>query len=150
MSIFSKLLSPVTGIINSVIDKIAGDKMDEGDKARMKIEAQQLISDALQREEDSFREFVIEHSGAAKDMPRSIQILRGSVRPVITYATFAFVVWGSYWMMTNVIPPDKADIIGEIQALMKAMVLIVLGFWFGERLLTRTGIAQVLMGGKKK
>lgn len=147
---WEKLISPVTGIINKVLDKIAGDKISEKEKAELAIKAHKLASEELQKQEDAFRKFVLDYEGAAKDMPRFIQILRGSVRPVLTYVLAGFWIWGyAYMFVTPQIPPDKLQQLNDIMALLFKLNLLSLGFWYGERLLTRTGLAEIFRTKKE-
>jgi hypothetical protein len=146
--IWESLISPVTGIINSVINKVAGDKMSELDKAKIELEASELVQEALQQQEDSFRQFVLDYEGSAKDMPIFIQILRGSVRPVLTYVLALFWIAGySYMFIVSAIPPEKKAILTEVMDLLFKLNLISLSFWYGEKLITRTGLASII---KKK
>ena len=131
MSIFDKLLKPVSDIFNSVIDKVAGDKIDEKDKALLKLQGQEMLYTALQNEEQGFRDFVIEYEGAAKDMPRFIQVLRGSVRPVLTYFLAGLLAYSMF-----------ASWEYEVQRFLFQLNLISLGFWYGERALKNSGIIE--------
>jgi hypothetical protein len=140
-----------SGVVKPILDKFVGDKMSDSEKALVALEIQRETINAVQREKETFLNFVLEHTGAAKDMPKFIQVLRGSVRPVITYAAFGVFVWFSWWSFNNVSmigDLNQLVIIKEVHVTLKAIMLIVLGFWFGERLLTRTGITQILMNRK--
>lgn len=137
----------VGNAIKPILDKFIGDKMSDSEKALLVMEAEKAARNALLQEQDQFNQFVIEHTGAAKDMPRFIQILRGSVRPVITYAAFGVFAWFSWWVFNNIVTitnPDQLVIIHEVQSTTKGVLFIVLVFWFGDRLLTRTGVGQVI------
>jgi hypothetical protein len=153
MGIFDTIAGAVGKLVGSgvkpILDKFIGDKMSDAEKAAFQLEIEKLTADVVQREKDSFQDFVIEHTGAAKDMPKSIQILRGTVRPVITYATFAAFIWISWWVFNNLsalIDANQIVVIKEIQVTTKAILIIVMGFWFGERLITRTGLGSLLLG----
>ena len=139
MSIIDKLLGPVGDVLSSAIDKIAGDKMDEGDKARLQLETQKMVRDALQAEEATFRQFVLDYEGAARDMPRFIQVLRGSVRPVLTYTLVGFFM---YAMAVN----WEQDSI----AMIFKLNLLTCFFWFGEKAVRNTGLMDMFKGGSSK
>ena len=145
------LVKVVTGAAKPILDKFVGDKMSDGDRAKMDLELQKSIVEGVQKEKDTFYKFVIEHTGAAKDMPRFIQILRGTVRPVLTYASFAAFIWIAKYVFDNMsmlTDPNQIAVVREIQITIKAILIIVLAFWFGDRLLTRTGIVDILMRRK--
>jgi hypothetical protein len=85
-------------------------------------EAQAEMKQTL-AEDQSLRDFMLSYEGASKDMPRSIQILRSSVRPVLSYVlvgTTAWLVWCG-----KVIPTE-----------LHQLDLLCLAFWFGERAVT--------------
>lgn len=141
--IWQTLVKPVTDLFGKVIDKVAADKMSETDRERLKLEASQLASAELQKSEDNFRNFIIKYEGEAKDMPRVIQILRGSVRPILTYTLAGFWIWGYVYMFLNTnIPLERTVLLREIMDLLFKLNLVSLGFWYGEKIITRTGLAQ--------
>jgi len=89
--------------------------------------------------EKTFREFVILYEGAAKDVPRFLVVFRGLIRPCFT----CLVGYLDYLFFTSQIPWE-----GEHAALLKAINLIVLFFWFGERAVRNSGIIDLLVGKK--
>jgi hypothetical protein len=138
-------------VVKPILDKFVGDKMSDSEKALVAFEVERQAVEAVQKEKETFLNFVLDHTGAAKDMPRLIQILRGSVRPIITYASFGAFIWVSWWSFNNisaVSDVNQLTIVREVHLTIKALLLIVAGFWFGERLLTRTGITHILMNRK--
>ncbi|MEM1268431.1 MAG: hypothetical protein AAGI08_00150 [Bacteroidota bacterium] len=146
MSFWKTLVSPVTRIIEQVIDKVAGDKMDEAERAQLKFEAAKAAAEALQAEEESFRAFVLDYEGSASDMPRAIQVLRGSVRPVLTYAlavAFIVVQLASFFDAQAEWTPEQMGRLDRLAEMLYKVNLVSLGFWYGERLLTRTGLFQL-------
>lgn len=155
LGIFEKIAGAIGSLVGQgvkpILDKFVGDKMSDADKAMAQLAIEKLTIDAVQKEKDSFHSFVLEHTGAAKDMPRFIQVLRGSVRPVITYSVFGVFVWFSWWTFNNIstiTDIQQLAVIREVHVVLKAALIIVLGFWFGERLLTRTGLGNLLLGRK--
>lgn len=151
--IWKSLIKPVSDVINKTLDKIAGDKMSGAEKAQFKLEAQAMVIENLQHEEDNFREFVIEYEGAAKDLPTSIQKLRGSVRPVLTYyLILLFSLGQGYVFFHHSLEPDKLEYLNELMEMVFKLNILSLGFWYGEKLLTRSGLAKTVQGifGKKK
>ena len=144
---WEKLLAPVTDIIKKVLDKVAGDKMSEGDKALLALEAQKLAIAELQGAEQSFRDFVLDYEGAAKDMPRSIQILRGSVRPIITYFLAGAWVWGFHRIFMGTFTPEQLPTLREILSLLTYLNMVSLVFWFGDRFIQSSGISQRIING---
>lgn len=131
MSIASLLVGPVTGLVDNIIDKIAPDKMSEADREKLKLEARQEAEKRLREREADFYDFVIRYEGQAADMPRVIQILRGLVRPLLTFG-LAFLF--AYGFVENYE--------SELMDFLFKLNLISLGFWYGEKALTRSGLAQ--------
>ena len=68
------ILQPALG---KVLDMIPDPEAKE--KARQQMESE------IQNAESSFRDFVVAYEGSGADVHPIIQILRGSVRPVLTY-----------------------------------------------------------------
>jgi hypothetical protein len=85
-------------------------------------EAQAEIRLALE-EDQSLRGFMLSYEGASKDMPRGIQVLRASVRPILSY----LLVTSTAWLVWNgrAIPTE-----------LHQLDLLCLAFWFGERAVT--------------
>lgn len=133
MAISSLLVGPLANLIDSVIDKIAPDKMGEGEREKLRILAQQEAAKQLKEKEAEFYDFVIKYEGQAKDMPRSIQVLRGLVRPVLT---FMLALLFGYGFIENYS--------SELMDLLFKLNLISLSFWYGEKLVTRSGLAQAI------
>ncbi|MEJ2659034.1 MAG: hypothetical protein P8012_17900 [Desulfobacterales bacterium] len=94
--------------------------MSEQQRKEIDLQAQKLVIEKSMDETSDFRNFVLDYEGRAKDMPKFIQILRGSVRPVLTYF---FGAVSLFIFMKSTAFPDQ----------LFKLDLIVLGFWFGER-----------------
>lgn len=135
---------PILGdLIGKVLDKVAPDKLSPGDRLKIEAEIARAVRSDEGELEDAFRQFILEYEGRAADMPRFIQILRGTVRPVLTYAFSAFfltIVWA--WLMGDITltGPDVSTAV----KLVFACTALTLGFWFGDRLLQRSGLLDVL------
>lgn len=136
------LATVVTSVIKPVVDKIfewksQQDKMEisRQDFELKKIELEQSIKnkilDEIGKSESELRKFALAYEGEAKDMPRFIQILRSSVRPVVTY-------W-SIGLLTYIIVSKKAQVDAIAQNLQSIpdqlwwIFLAIFGFWFGGR-----------------
>lgn len=135
---------PILGdLLGKVIDKIAPDKMSEAEKAQLKVAAEKALRDDEFETGEAFRQFVLAYEGAAADMPRFIQIVRGLVRPLITYVAnsfFFYIVWLWFTGGSADLPPNSEMAI----KLVFAVVLLVNGFWFGEKLIQRSGLNDLL------
>lgn len=103
---------------------------DAKQKARLEIVAE------IQKAEAGFRQFVVSYEGAAKDVHISIQILRGTVRPVLTYFLAGAFIYG---FLTRNVDKDTMEMLWQLN-------LLSLGFWYGERALKNLGLDF----GKKK
>jgi len=145
------LVNLVPGIVKKGLGILEGRlpaKMPEADKFQLQFAMEQAFREGIQESEDNFRDFVIEHTGAAKDMPRFIQVTRGLVRPLITFGVFGLDTYVVWYRLTHVISVERLEQYNQDLKLLFAMTLIVLTFWFGEKMITRTGLVQVLMGRK--
>ena len=86
--------------------------------------------------EGTFRNFVIQYEGAAEDIPKPILYLRSLIRPVFT-VMIGYIDFIYFSAVTGAWTPEKI-------ALLKAINMIVLFFWFGERAVTNSGIIGLL------
>jgi len=92
-------------------------------------------AEVQQNLEGTFRNFVIEYEGAAKDIPKALIYLRSMIRPVFTiligYIDYLYFTGAPAWSVEKI-------------GLLKAVNMIVLFFWFGERAVTNSGILNIL------
>jgi len=127
---------PLIGALLPLLTK-AGEKFieskfpdpEEREQAKREWAAQaaQLEASDIQ----GFRDFVVAYEGAGESVHPAIQILRGSVRPVLTYFLAASYVYG--FLHPVVFPPEAMDGLWKLN-------LISLGFWYGERALKNLGL----------
>ncbi len=132
-------LKLVADLVKTGLDKFVGDKMNEVDKKQLEADMIQFVSTQAFQQNSDFRRFIVEYEGAAKDVPKLIVYFRSLIRPVFTclvgYLDFLYFTSAT---MTG----DQAD-------LLKAVNIIVLTFWFGERAITNSGIIDKLLSRKK-
>ncbi len=114
------LLEPVTDVVGKAMDHFLPASMSEGEKEKVKLQAQAMINEQLLAEGSAFNSFVLDYEGRAKDMPKSIQILRASVRPLITYLITGTIAW-QVWQ-GQAIPTE-----------LHQLALLCLAFWFGDK-----------------
>jgi hypothetical protein len=112
------LLQPA---IEKTLDLIPDPKAKE--KAR-----QEMVKE-IERAEGSFRDFVVAYEGRGDQVHPVIQILRGSVRPVLTYLLAGAFIYG---FLTRDFDPDTMEMLWQLN-------LLSLGFWYGERALKNLG-----------
>lgn len=144
MGIAALLTKPVTGLIGKVLDKFVRDKVSEADLAKLKMEAGAMAAEELQKQENSFRGFVLEYEGRAKDLPHWLLAFRGSVRPVLTYSLFGLWAWSHIYLFLHIdMNAETLVVLREQQLLLFKLNLLSLGFWFGEKLLTRSGLGEM-------
>jgi hypothetical protein len=122
------LLQPAIDIVSKVLDRVIPDKTQA---ERAKVEYAMLVAQQEQTEVDSFRKFVVEYEGEGNAVAIPLQLLRGSVRPVLTYALAGLYGWGF-------LHPGTFTLDG-MQGLFQ-LNLISLGFWYGERALSNLGL----------
>jgi hypothetical protein len=104
---------------------------DPADQAKAEMEwASHVMSHDLM-EDKNFRDFVIQYEGLGDKVHPFIQILRGSVRPVLTYSLAGFFLWGF-------VNPGAYE--EQTMTMLWQLNLISLGFWYGERALKNLGV----------
>jgi len=104
----------------TVVGRLLPPKIGEAERRQLQMKAEVLAKQLVLDEQSGFRQFVLEYEGRAKDMPRFIQVLRGSVRPVLTYLFGLTTLW-LYWR-GQPIPQELFQ-----------LDLVMFAFWFGER-----------------
>lgn len=122
------LLQPAIDIVSKVLDRVIPDKTQA---ERAKAEYAMLVAQQEQTEVDNFRKFVVEYEGEGTAVAIPLQLLRGSVRPVLTYVLAGLYGWG--FLHPGTFTPD--GMVGLFQ-----LNLISLGFWYGERALSNLGL----------
>lgn len=122
------LLPLLTKIGGRVLDKVIPDPEA---RERAKQEFSKQAAEIDQQDLQSFRDFVIAYEGTGDQVHPVIQILRGSVRPILTYFLAGAFIWGF-------LHPGSYDA-GTTDLLWK-LNLISLGFWYGERALKNLGM----------
>lgn len=144
MSLASKIFSALTrkgGFITEVIDKF---KVSPEKKMEMRLEAEKLLTESLQKEEETFRDFILDYEGRATDIPKFMLGIRASVRPVLTYFLAIMFGWTMWYMFKGVdIPSERLEQLKGLQVLLFKLNLLSLGFWYGEKLLTRSGLVDL-------
>ena len=109
------LLPILQPTISKVIDLIPDPKAKEKAKRDMERE--------VQKAETSFRDFVVAYEGRGDQVHWTIQILRGSVRPVLTYLLAGAFIYG---FLTRNVSDDNMEMLWQLN-------ILSLGFWYGER-----------------
>jgi len=95
-----------------------------------KEKARQQMETEIQKAEGSFREFVVAYEGRGDQVHWSIQILRGSVRPILTYVLAGAFIYG---FLSRNVDSDAMEMLWQLN-------LLSLGFWYGERALKNLGL----------
>ena len=129
-----------TDKITDVIDAVSG--RTERLTPEQLASVQQITMDHELAVEQSWQSFMIDHEGKAKDMPKFVQILRALVRPSLSWLIPGFAGWVSWYQLTRItfLSEIQAQLLAQINNKLWIATFMVLGFWFGEKLLTRTGI----------
>jgi len=135
------------GFFEKVLDKLPGvEKMSEGEKAQFQLAMQQAVTDAAISQEKQLQDFFIAYEGSAVDMPRFVQIMRGIIRPAITLSSF----YGLLLLMLILIydptlwaTPLQQEMVGRLLNILYVVNLIVLTFWFGEKIIRKSGILEI-------
>ena len=95
-----------------------------------KEKARQQMETEIQKAEGSFRDFVVAYEGRGDQVHWSIQILRGSVRPILTYVLAGAFIYG---FLSRNVDSDAMEMLWQLN-------LLSLGFWYGERALKNLGL----------
>lgn len=125
---FNVLAAPLLNIADKILDRVIPDK-EAREKAKLEFARQ--AANLSQEEVKEFHNFVVEYEGRGSDIHWSIQILRGSVRPILTYCLAAAYVWGF-------LHPGQFN--AEAMTGLFQLNLISLGFWYGEKALKNLGL----------
>ena len=146
MNIIKDLISGgIEGILGSsgkIIDKFVTNP-------EQKLEAQKMLLDAemtakrLEIESASkIRDFAIQYEGSATQVPKGILILRSVIRPIISICMFFSLM---FFIGSDIIL--KTDWLNELPPQYWTLLNIVMGFWFGGKILENT---VEKLGSKKK
>jgi len=137
----SLIPGPIGAVVNTFLNK-EGVALDPEQRAalEMKIKEQVMATmDEAGQADADWRDFMLAYEGAADDQHVAIKLLRGSVRPIITYAVIIelFILLNGWTSIT----------IDNVPAQFWTVVQMVLGFWFGGRMLE--GVIQSVKQGRK-
>ena len=122
------LAKPIIDLIGNVFDRVFPDK-EQAAKAKQDFMVQSAMME--QSEAQAFRDFVVAYEGAGDNVHPWLQVLRGSVRPVLSYVLAGLYGWGF-------LHPDDFTM-QQMQGLFQ-LNLISLGFWYGEKALKGLGL----------
>jgi len=122
------LIAPLMDLAGKAFDKLFPDPEQA---AKAKAEFAQQAAQMEQADVDSFRDFIVAYEGTGDNAHPFIKILRGSVRPVLTYFLAGTYVYG--FANPSSIDKDAMEMLFQLN-------LLSLGFWFGERALRNLGL----------
>lgn len=128
-------IGKIADTVDTALDKFLPDKMSETDKETLSAKMKQFVIENGLKENGLFREFVLAYEGKAEDLPKGLLWLRSSIRPLFTVAVG---YWD--WLYFSSVTPWPVEKV----AVLKAINLIVLIFWFGDRAIQRSGILDIL------
>lgn len=123
------LAGPIINLIGNVFDKVFPDK-EQADRAKKEFMVQSASLD--QAEQKEFHDFVVAYEGGGDNVHPYLQLLRGSVRPVLTYALAGLFGYG--FIHPSEFSPEQMQGLFQLN-------LISLGFWYGERALKNLGLS---------
>lgn len=115
-------------LVGKIFDKLFPDK-EQAEKAKAEYALQAAQMDQI--EIDSFRKFVVDYEGEGNTVHPYLQLLRGSVRPVLTYVLAG--LYGYGFLNPGTFTMDYMQGLFNLN-------LISLGFWYGERALSNLGL----------
>lgn len=122
------LAKPIIDLVGSVFDRVFPDK-EQAQQAKNEF----LVKSAemQQTETREFHQFIVDYEGNGADVHPILQVLRGSVRPVLTYALAGLYGWG--FVNPTEFTPEQMQGLFQLN-------LISLGFWYGEKALKNLGL----------
>lgn len=129
-------LTAITNLVTEGMRRFLPEKMSEAEKTETTNSMIMFMAQQATQAGSDFRNFIVEYEGAAKDIPVLLVWFRSSIRPVFTVLTgyLDFIYFTS----------NTTDWGDEKVALLKAINIIVLMFWFGERAVANSGIIGIL------
>ncbi len=130
------MIEAILGVVGKVADKFFPDK-DTQLKFQHEL-ALEMMREAS-KESSEFRDFFIKYEGRFADLPRSMQLLRASVRPILTYVSMGAYIWA--FLHPQEFTPQQ-------MALLNNLLLLMLAFWFGERAVKNLGLVDLLKRGR--
>lgn len=149
LSSILRIISSTGGIASQIIETVKDYFPPSlSDKERKQIEMaieqsardyELKIKSLAAQEDENFRDFMIKYEGKQKDNTKFIQVIRGLVRPLITYAVDICYLYA--FMSPLSFTHDQMKTLFPL-------VIIVNAFWFGDRLIQKSGILDIL--SKKK
>ncbi|MBF0589028.1 MAG: hypothetical protein HQL53_07875 [Magnetococcales bacterium] len=121
-------IGQVSNLAGKVLDKVFPDQAKaQQAKQQFALELQKLE----QEETASFQRFIVAYEGHGDHATLFIKNIRGSVRPLLTYALAGLYGYGFL---------HPASYSPEMMQGLFQLNLISLGFWYGERALSRLGL----------
>lgn len=114
------LINPLTKVAGEILERVWPSPEDKQNLEHAKTQMVLALQQQALSEDSDFRHFMLAYEGAAKDLPKSMQILRSSVRPILTY----LLVGTTLWLVWQGSP---------IPTTLRQLDLLACGFWFGEK-----------------
>jgi len=119
-------------LVGKVSDKFFPDKTKELEfKNNLALEMMKEAS----KENSEFKKFMLGYEGKLEDIPKSMQVLRTSVRPIVTYIVVGAYIYG--FLHPTEFTPNQMGTLSSV-------ALLILAFWFGERTLKNLGVVDAL------
>lgn len=109
---------------------------DPAEAAKREKEFAEIVHSIDTEQIAGLRNFILDYEGRAADVHPAMQILRGSVRPVLTYYLVGLLSWAIYAQKPL-----------EIIQFVFTLNLLSMGFWYGERALAKLGINSETIKG---
>jgi len=135
------MFESILNVVGKVSDKFFPDKTKE---LEFKNKLALAMMEEASKDNSEFKKFMLGYEGKLEDIPKSMQILRTSVRPVITYTVVGAYVYGF-------LHPTAFTV--QQMSTLSSVTLLILAFWFGERTIQHLGLVDVLkekVNAKKK
>lgn len=147
ISVLTKTLSSVVGpalekyfdFKSAETEKTVKVKEIEALKQNIEAELRVRLAEEMNKPDSELKKFVLDYEGKASEMPRFIQVLRGSVRPVVTYWSLILI---SAIMFSGTLGSTIGENLKSIPSELWYIFLAIFGFWFGGRALEQAVTAH--------
>jgi len=77
-------LTAITELVKTNLNKFVPNKMSESEKANLATDMERFVVSEASRRNSTFRSFILDYEGAAKDVPRLIVVFLALIRPYFT------------------------------------------------------------------
>lgn len=131
--LFKSGVEGVIGASGDIIDKFVTTPEQKLEAKKMLMNAELEAKKLEIESSNKIREFALQYEGTATQVPKWILVLRSLIRPLISILLFASLM---FFIGSDIF--IKTDWLNELPPQYWTILNIVLGFWFGGKMLENT------------